>query len=614
MPSEPHPGKDAGQRPEPPADPNVPVTEPRTDPGPPTLSHVLAVVGTDVLELVHAPRGTGVPVRGVALYDAGEAVWDREQQEQRERQEKEPADAAGRHSSDGLLLLAVGVDVASAAAPDVLLAADRAGAAAVVMRRGALPAGAALSATARRVDTALLTRGPGTDWTELLALLRAGVSYADQVGRDDGDAVDGPDLRRGLDQVRLGDLPALANVLADLVGGAITIEDTRSRVLAYSRTDGGADPLRQLTILGQRVPEWRVAQLRESGFLRELWTSYDVVHLPAGGDFAERLAVAVRVGDEVLGSLWAAATGGGSLAEGSRAALRAAARAAVPHLIQHRAHSRLSARRHEEALLGVLTGRVAASDREPALGLDDARRYAVVAIDAPPNAKDGTVGGAAWQRLLDVLALQAAALRTSADGASVLSAQSGRRMYLVVPVHEDRPEAPVALARELAATARTVPPGSVLIGVGRAAAGASGLSESRASADLVLRVLAERYDSPGGSAVAEHDQVLVPATLLQLLDRVEPVWRASNTGPVHRLVAYDTEHGTAFRTTLSAYLDAFGDVASAAAALTVHPNTLRHRLRRIRELFGLDLGDPAARLLADVGLRIAAREDPPARG
>ncbi len=264
----------------------------------------------------------------------------------------------------------------------------------------------------------------------------------------------------------------------------------------------------------------------------------------------------------------------------------------------------------------MLTGRVDASDREPALGLDDARRYVVVAVDAPPRPDGGgPAGGAAWQRLLDVLALQAAALRTSADGGSVLSAQSGGRMYLVVPVQEDRPEAPVALARELAATARTVPPGAVLVGVGRAATGAGGLPDSRASADLVLRVLAERQDAaPGASAVAEHDQVLVPATLLQLLDRVEPVWHASDTGPVHRLVAYDAEHGTAFRTTLAAYLAAFGDVATAAAALTVHPNTLRHRLRRIRELFGLDLGDPAARLLADVGLRIAARDDPPARG
>ncbi|MGA4543473.1 PucR family transcriptional regulator [Uniformispora flossi] len=564
------------------------------EPGPPTLGRVLDLVGGGVLDVVRAPHGLGTPVRGVALYDAGEPTW-----------EAAPDAASAALPARGLLLLAVGVDVAEAAAPDVLLAADRAGAAAVVMRRGTRPPTRALTETARGVGTALLTRGPGTDWTELLALLRAGVSYADQVGRDDPETAETPGARQGLEHVRLGDLPALANVLADLVGGAITIEDTRSRVLAYSRTDSGADPLRQLTILGQRVPEWRVAQLRESGFFRELWTSYDVVHRPADGEFAERLAVAVRVGDDVLGSLWAAAADGRPLAEGARAALRAAARAAVPHLIQHRAHTRLSARRHEEALLGVLTGRTAPADRDPALGLDDARHYAVLAVAAPPGT-EAAVDGTAWHRLLDVLALQAAALRTSADAGPALSAQTGGRMYLVVPADPERPRAVAAIARELAATARTVPPGAVHVAVGRAEAGAAGLAASRASADLVLRVLAERSD-PAASAVAGQDDVAVEAALLQVLDRVEPVWREAADGPVHRMLAHDAEHGTAFGTTLSAYLAAFGDVGTAAAALTVHPNTLRYRLRRIRDLFGLDLADPAARLLADIGLRLAAR-------
>lgn len=565
------------------------------EPGPPTLGRVLDLVGGGVLDVVRAPHGLATPVRGVALYDAGEPTW-----------EAAPDAASTALPARGLLLLAVGVDVAEAAAPDVLLAADRAGAAAVVMRRGALPPTRALTETARGVGTALLTRGPGTDWTELLALLRAGVSYADQVGRDDPETAEAPGTRQGLEHVRLGDLPALANVLADLVGGAITIEDTRSRVLAYSRTDSGADPLRQLTILGQRVPEWRVAQLRESGFFRELWTSYDVVHRPADGEFAERLAVAVRVGDDVLGSLWAAAADGRPLAEGARAALRAAARAAVPHLIQHRAHTRLSARRHEEALLGVLTGRTAPADRDPALGLDDARHYAVLAVAAPPGT-DAAADGTAWHRLLDVLALQAAALRTSADAGPALSAQTGGRMYLVVPADPERPRAVTAVARELAATARTVPPGAVHVAVGRAETGAAGLAASRSSADLVLRVLAERAD-PAATAVAGQDDVAVEAALLQVLDRVEPVWRETADGPVHRMLAHDAEHGTAFGATLSAYLAAFGDVGTAAAALTVHPNTLRYRLRRIRDLFGLDLADPAARLLADIGLRLAARD------
>ncbi|MFF8610503.1 helix-turn-helix domain-containing protein [Streptomyces sp. NPDC015346] len=43
-------------------------------------------------------------------------------------------------------------------------------------------------------------------------------------------------------------------------------------------------------------------------------------------------------------------------------------------------------------------------------------------------------------------------------------------------------------------------------------------------------------------------------------------------------------------------LDATGDVGEAARSLTVHQNTLKYRLRRSRETFGLDLDDPDTRL------------------
>ncbi|MEU6659996.1 helix-turn-helix domain-containing protein [Streptomyces sp. NPDC046821] len=58
---------------------------------------------------------------------------------------------------------------------------------------------------------------------------------------------------------------------------------------------------------------------------------------------------------------------------------------------------------------------------------------------------------------------------------------------------------------------------------------------------------------------------------------------------------------------VTAWLDATGDIASAAAHVRVHPNTLRHRLRRVRELFGLDLNDPEVRLAAWLELRVAQR-------
>ncbi|WP_327011743.1 helix-turn-helix domain-containing protein [Dactylosporangium sp. NBC_01737] len=58
---------------------------------------------------------------------------------------------------------------------------------------------------------------------------------------------------------------------------------------------------------------------------------------------------------------------------------------------------------------------------------------------------------------------------------------------------------------------------------------------------------------------------------------------------------------------MRAWLDAFGDTVAAAAAMYVHPNTFRYRLRRVTEVGPLDLHDPDARFAAMLELRLAAR-------
>ena len=56
--------------------------------------------------------------------------------------------------------------------------------------------------------------------------------------------------------------------------------------------------------------------------------------------------------------------------------------------------------------------------------------------------------------------------------------------------------------------------------------------------------------------------------------------------------------------TLRVYLDSFGDIASAAQSLHVHPNTVRYRVRRIEKLLSTSLADPEVRLLFSLGLRL----------
>ncbi|MEU8554599.1 helix-turn-helix domain-containing protein [Streptomyces anthocyanicus] len=551
--------------------------EPDRRDGRPSLEQILRLIAPGMLDVVVAPRGTGVPVADAVLHDPGEERDD------------------GTWAASGLILLAVGVDAAAPEAIDVLRGAERAGAAAVVLRRGARGPWAALLEAAASGRTALLTRRPGQGWTEVLGQLRTALAHSAPTG---GTGVEG---------LRLGDLPELANTVAALVGGAITIEDPQSRVLAYSRMDHEPDPMRRLTILGQEVPRWRVDELRESGFFQALWNTDGVVRLPADDRYAERLAVAVRHGSEILGSLWAAADGR-PLAEDAAAALHTAARAAVPHLAHHQTWGRAAARARESAVHALLDGSGPAARVAHDAGVAPDRPYTVLVAEAY-DSRDLTAvpapatGGAAGQRTLDVLALQAEAYRPGC-----VTARSGRRLYVLIPAEDGETDP----ARALTATARSVPRGVVFAGVGPVAADLSGLPASREAAELVVRVLRERAARrPAAdvvSAVAAFGEVVPEVSALRVLDLIVPLWQ-SLSGPVHAMVEHDRAHGSEYGASVGAYLDAFGDTGTAAQRLNVHPNTLRYRLRRARKLFGVDLADPTLRLLADIGLRLARRTE-----
>ncbi len=58
--------------------------------------------------------------------------------------------------------------------------------------------------------------------------------------------------------------------------------------------------------------------------------------------------------------------------------------------------------------------------------------------------------------------------------------------------------------------------------------------------------------------------------------------------------------------TLGVYLDCFGDVATAAQHLHVHPNTVRYRIRRVEQLLGASLNEADVRLLLALSLRATA--------
>ncbi|MEU0164652.1 helix-turn-helix domain-containing protein [Streptomyces iakyrus] len=541
------------------------MAEPGESPDQGTLERLLSVVGAGAVELHTAPEGLRTRVTGVHVLDALEPVI-------RPRE----------------LLLAVGVDPGSAQAVDVVRRAGEAGAAGVVFGPGRpAPTARALQAAAEEGGTAVLFRTAWCTWAQLVGVLRAGLAAA---GAPPMPAAGG---------VPLGDLDSLADAVAALVGGSVTIEDTESRVLAYSSTEENVDEMRRLTILGRRVPPWRVAAMREAGFFQALWGAGDVLHRPAHGQDPERLVGAVRAGGEALGSIWVAAVAGRPLAPNAAETLRAAARTAAAHLLHHRTHSS-DGRLVEDAARALLEDRGSVEVLAERASLPPREPCAVLAVGLGSGHPDDGPSG-----LYGLLTLHCAAL-----GHRVVVVPAGGGAWVLVSGLERdarRADGQVrrlgsALADQLSATIGS----PVKAGLGDVVPGLAGAPASRRSAERALQAL---LATDGPHTVARSEDVADTVGILQVVEALRGVTLPRHTS-VARLREFDADHnGSCLVETLRAYLDHFGDVSAASRALGVHANSLRYRLRRIRQVSGLDLESPDARLLAQVQLRLGGEAD-----
>ncbi|WP_431677375.1 PucR family transcriptional regulator [Kitasatospora sp. KL5] len=524
-----------------------------------TLKGLLALVGERFVELCAAPHGVGGAVRRVVVLDPMEP-----------------------QESPGDLLVAVGVDPHSPEAVALVRRAGSAGAAGVVLRPGGTETGTeALREAAAEAGTAVLFRGWWTDWSTAIGMLHAALSVAREPG---------------IAGVPLGDLDELAKAIAIQVGGSVTIEDLDSNVLAHSPTGHGADPVRQATILGGRPPAGRLLDMDRAGFFRQLWKSTDVLYRKAHGETPERLIVPVRAGEVPLGSIWVAADGEPLSVPAATEALRAAARAAVAHLLHDRARRDGQDQQLLEAAWALLDGRGSAELLAARTGLPLAEPCAVLSVRLP----SGSAGDPGRNRLVKL-----AYRHCSAQGLHPVVVPSDRGVLVLVgglAKDEGQARAHIArLGRSLARDLSNELRARVRIGIGEVQGSLDEAPDSRRTADLALGGLLFGTTSLDCARVEE---VADAVALLHYVDALRGE-RPPVTTPVDRLV----EKGdTALMDTLRAYLDHSREKARAADALGVARSTFAHRVdHTLVKASGIDLDDPDARLLAQLQLRLLSR-------
>lgn len=444
----------------------------------------------------------------------------------------------GKPVAAGDLVLGVAVGTTADALDLVKQARD----AAAVLLKPPHAARSAIKSAAEKAGVALVEVHTGTSWAQLVWLLRSVLDAA----ADETDA--GPEF---------GDLFRLADVAAAVVDAPVTIEDANSRVLAYSARQDRTDPARVSTIMGRRVPDDVLARFRSRGVFRELSRGRTAIFVPAQRDGTlPRLIVPIRMGGELLGSMWAVVPG--PVPEERAAAFADAAPVVALHLLRRRAREDAERRRSAElvraALEGTGSGRLAAAELDLA---DVAHR--VVAVDVPAG-EGGRL--ALLERLTEGIGRRPAI--TDLHGL----------LYAVVPDTDGWPALRAAL------------PDGVLVAAGTPVDVAE-LARSRAEADEALTLLRAGL-VPG--PVAVHDEVWA---VLVLHRAAVAAGAVVTVGPLGRLRAADDGW---YVDTLYEWLRHPGDPRAAAAALNIHPNTLRYRMARVSEVVGADLADPDVRL------------------
>ena len=159
-----------------------------------------------------------------------------------------------------------------------------------------------------------------------------------------------------------------------------------------------------------------------------------------------------------------------------------------------------------------------------------------------------------------------------------------------------------AVRRECAALAAALAGDGASVGVGGWHAGLAeigrGYAEAKDAVDIAVGT------GIRGRAVA-FDEVL-----LDHMVRSSPHGDRILDGTLRPLLRYDAERHAELVPTLRAYINAGFNLTQSAEALSVHPNTVVYRLRRVKELSGRDPHDPDDLLLLFLGLKLTELSTP----
>jgi purine catabolism regulator len=465
---------------------------------------------------------------------------------------------------------------------------------------------AEMATEADRLNVPLFTVGPDVQLIDLMAPLLERIINAEhwRLKRS-------MDIHRRFTELVLDGkgVIEICRTLADLLESAVVIEDASFHLLAHA--GGSGDPHRKETIQRQGTPQRVLFDPQIQRMLRDIEAKRGPVKVPAFphvGMSRERLIAPILSANQVLGYI-SVLDHPPHNEELAFMAIEQAALVLALAIAKERELSEVEGRVRGEFLEDLLHGtygdEAAAQRRARHLGYPLHGNHIVMLVD------------------IDDFKGYNRARQISEDAIQALKREFLRRVTGVV-----RSGYPRALVQGRSDSVVSLLPVGTEPGDYQARGHALGLQIRQTIADwrpgfTVSVGFSGPAEAPAGIATAQREVISVMDSLARFKrwGQVVAVPELGLTGLLaavtdERLVDYSrrhlgplVEHDAARKgslvPTLRAYLET-GEQQEAAKRLRVHPNTLRYRLDRIREISGVDLEDPETRLNLAVALRVQA--------
>ena len=399
----------------------------------------------------------------------------------------------------------------------------------------------------------------------------------------------------------------ICRTLAELLDSGVAVEDASFHLLAHAGST--TDPHRRETIARHGTPPRVLYDPQIQRMLREVTETRRPMKVPAFphlGMHRERIIAPILAANQLLGVI--------SILEhppdNEELAFMAVEQAALVvalALIRDRevaeVESRVRGEFLDELMQGTYRDEAAAQRRARHLGYPLAGRHVMMVVDVDDFRgflRARQVGEDAIQAIKrEFLRRVSAVIRATYPRALLGSHSDSVVALLPLGVESRDQQARVhAIGLQLRQAIVDWRPGfTVSVGFSAAVDAPDGVATAHREVRAVLDTLArfKRW-----SQVVAVPELGLTGLLAGVSDDRLVEFANRHLGP---LVEHDRSRNGSLIATLKAYLEE-GEQQAAARRLSIHPNTLRYRLDRIREISGAELEDAETRLNLSVALRV----------